>query len=125
MRLCVSDHVTPCRFRLIHIFYSQAHRVFRITRGDFIYTSTSFFTYDSYQCIVAESICTYYSNLSGRPDIFLGSATFKKSGTLLFAESRVQKNRVIVIKKEETRLTASFSIATLLQITGRLQYDYS
>ena len=36
-----------------------------------------------------------------RPDIFLGSGTFKKSGTLLFAKSRVQKNRVIVIQKEK------------------------
>ena len=51
--------------------------------------------------IFAESICTHYSNLSGRPDIFLGSGTFKKSGTLLFAKSRVQKNRVIVIQKEK------------------------
>ena len=50
---------------------------------------------------IAESICTHYSNLSGRPDIFLGSGTFKKSGTLLFAKSRVQKNRVIVIQKEK------------------------
>jgi hypothetical protein len=33
-------------------------------------------------------------------DIFLGSGIFKKSGTLLFAKSRVQKKRVIVIQKE-------------------------
>jgi len=50
---------------------------------------------------IAESICTHYSNLSGRPDIFLGSWTFKKSGTLLFAKSRVQKNRVVVFQKEK------------------------
>ena len=50
--------------------------------------------------LIAESICTQYSNLSGRPDIFLGSGTFKKLGTLLFAKSRVQKNRVIVIQRE-------------------------
>ena len=50
---------------------------------------------------IAESICTHYSNLSGRPDIFLGSWTFKKSGTQLFAKSRVQKNRVIVIQNEK------------------------
>ena len=31
---------------------------------------------------IAESICTHYSNLSGRPDIFLGSGTFKISETL-------------------------------------------
>ena len=29
---------------------------------------------------VAESICTHYSNLSGQPDIFLGSGTLKKQG---------------------------------------------
>jgi hypothetical protein len=34
-------------------------------------------------------------------DIFLGSGTFKKSGTLPFAKSRVQKNRVIAIQKEK------------------------
>ena len=33
-----------------------------------------------YDVIVAESICTQYYNLSGRPDIFLGSGTFKKQG---------------------------------------------
>ena len=27
---------------------------------------------------IAQSICTHYSNLSGRPDIFLGSGTLKK-----------------------------------------------
>ena len=30
--------------------------------------------------LLAESICTHYSNLSGRPDIFLGSGTLKKQG---------------------------------------------
>ena len=30
------------------------------------------------QSTVAKSICTHYSNLSGRPDIFLGSETLKK-----------------------------------------------
>ena len=29
---------------------------------------------------VAQSICTHYSSLSGRPDIFLGSGTLKKPG---------------------------------------------
>ena len=32
---------------------------------------------------------THFSNLSGQPDIFLESGTFKKSGTLLFSKSRV------------------------------------
>ena len=47
--------------------------------------------------IVTESICTHYSNLSGQPDIFLGSAgsgTVQKLGTPCFAKSSVQKNRV-------------------------------
>ena len=48
-----------------------------------------------------QSICTHFSNLSGQPDIFLESGTFKKSGTLLFSKSRVQKNGVIVIQKEK------------------------
>ena len=56
----------------------------------------------------AESICTHYSDLSGRPDIYLGSGTFKKSGTLLFAKSRVQKSRVIVIQKRRDQAASSF-----------------
>ena len=52
---------------------------------------------------IAESICTHYSNLSCQPNIFLGSGTFKKLETLLFAKSRVQKS-----KKEETRLPLLF-----------------
>ena len=36
---------------------------------------------------VAESICTHYSNSSGRLDILLGSGTFKKLGTLLFQKT--------------------------------------
>ena len=49
-----------------------------------------YFLHENYVCIVermillhhviAESICTHYSNLSGRPDIFLGSGTLKKQG---------------------------------------------
>ena len=41
----------------------------------FVASNITALRYDS----VAESICTHYSNLSGRPDIFLGSGTFKKS----------------------------------------------
>jgi hypothetical protein len=44
---------------------------------------------------IAQSICTHYSNLSGRPDIFLGSGTLKKSGP---QKSRVQKNRVFITR---------------------------
>ena len=50
---------------------------------------------------VAESICTQYSNLSGRPDIFLGSETFKKLGTLLFSNTRVKKNQGHCYSKRE------------------------
>ena len=57
-----------------------------------------------FENLFTESICTIYSNLSGRPEIFLGSGTFKKLGTLLFAKSRVQKTRVIVIQKERLPL---------------------
>ena len=46
---------------------------------------------------VAQSICTHYSKLSGQPYIFLGSGTLKKSGP---KKSRMPKNRVIVIQKE-------------------------
>jgi hypothetical protein len=58
---------------------------------------------------VAESICTHYSKLSGQPDIFLGSGTLKKLGTLLFAKSRVQKKQGhCYSKREETRLPLLF-----------------
>ena len=69
---------------------------------------------------VAQSICTHYSNLSGRPDIFLVSGTFKKLGTLLFAKSRVQKNRVTVIQKEKrTGCLISFWIKMTLVTPAR------
>ena len=48
--------------------------------------------------LLAQSICTHYSSLLGRPDIFLGSGTGKKSGPKKY---RLQKNRVIVIQKEK------------------------
>ena len=54
---------------------------------------------------VAQSICNHYSSLSGRPDIFLGSETLKKTGSKIWgAKSRVQKNRVIIIQKEKRQL---------------------
>ena len=53
--------------------------------------------------LVVESICTHYSELSGKPDIFLGSGTFKKSGTLLFFKKQGAKNRAIVIQKEKSQ----------------------
>ena len=45
---------------------------------------------------VAQSICTHYSSLSGRPDIFLGSTTQKNQ-----VQNIDLKNRVIVIQKEK------------------------
>jgi hypothetical protein len=54
----------------------------------------------SIMAIFAQSICTPYSKLSGRPDILLGSGTLKKSGP---KKSRVPKNRVIVIQKENRK----------------------
>ena len=43
----------------------------------------------------AQSICTHYSSLSGRPDIFSGSGTFKKK-----VQNMVQKNQGHSIQKE-------------------------
>ena len=65
--------------------------------------------------LFAESICTHYYNLSGQPNNFLGSGTFKKSWTLLFAKSRVQKTRVIVIQKEK-RLGCLFSFWIIMTL---------
>ena len=57
--------------------------------------------------IGAESICAHYPNLSGQPDIFLGSVTFKKFGTLLFAKSRLQKTGSLLIKKRRDKAASS------------------
>ena len=60
-----------------------------IETGDRLGSSRFSISRDRFENTVAESICTCYSNLSGQPDIFLGSGTFKISGTRLFAKSRV------------------------------------
>ena len=66
--------------------------------GPFIYYVSRFLDFFlTHPHTIAQSICTHYSKLSGRPDIFLGSGTLKKSGP---KKSRVPKNRVIVIQKE-------------------------
>ena len=71
--------------------------------------------------IVVESICTHYSKLSGRPDIFLGSGTLKKSGP---KKSRVPKNRVILIQKENRQLGLfSFEITMTLIFCTLLLLD--
>ena len=61
---------------------------------------------------LAQSICTHYSKLSGRPDIFLGSGTLKKLGP---KKSRVPKNRFIVIQKEN-RQTGLFSFGITMTL---------
>ena len=48
----------------------------------------------------AQSICTHYSSLSGRPDMFLGSENFKKVKNM-GCKKQGAKNRVIVIQKEK------------------------
>ena len=51
---------------------------------------------------IAQSLCTHYSSLSGRPDISLGSGTLKKSGPKYEPEkSREQKTGTLLFKKEE------------------------
>ena len=65
------------------------------------------FLYYSKVATIAESICTQYSKLSGQPDNFLGSGTFKKLGTLLFAKSRVQKKTGSLLYKKRKDQAAS------------------
>ena len=50
-----------------------------------------------------QSICTLIFNLSGGPDIFLGSGTEKKKPGPKYGPEKNQgaKNRVIVIQKEK------------------------
>ena len=54
---------------------------------------------------LAPSICTNYSSLSGRPDIFWGSGTLKKRSKIWVAKSRVQKKQGhCYSKREQARL---------------------
>ena len=53
---------------------------------------------------VAQSICTHYSKLSGRPDIFLGSGTLKKSGP---KKAGCQKTGSLLFKKRIGSLASS------------------
>ena len=46
-----------------------------------------------------QSICTYYSSLSGRPDIFFRVCNFKKGPKYGLQKAGCKKNRVIFIKK--------------------------
>ena len=58
--------------------------------------------------VLAQSICTHYSNLSGRPDIFLGSGTLKKSSPKYGPEkSRVQKTGSLLFKKRRSQAASS------------------
>ena len=61
-----SDFITDI-FPKIHSFYHQSSLV----RG------TDSIIENNMNYIVAQSICTHYSSLSGQPDIFLGSGTLK------------------------------------------------
>ena len=71
----------------------------------FVASNITALRYDS----VAESICTHYSNLSGRPDIFLGSGTFKKSqGPCFFQKAGCKRTGLCYSKIEETRLSLLF-----------------
>ena len=62
----------------------------------------------AFRHILDQSICTLISNLSGRPDICLGSGTLKKLGPKYRVQKAGCKNRVIVIQKEK-RQTGLFS----------------
>ena len=53
---------------------------------------------------IAQSICTHYSSLSGRLDIFWGSVTLKQRSEIWVAKSKVQKN--IVTQKENNNFFA-------------------
>ena len=56
----------------------------------------------------AQSICTHYSSLSGRPDIFLGSGTLKKSGPKYGPEkSREQETGSLLFKKRRGQAASS------------------
>ena len=58
---------------------------------------------------IAESICTLYSNLSGRPDIFLGSGTLKKQGPKYGVQKAgCKKQGHCYSKKEEAAALFSF-----------------
>ena len=62
-----------------------------------------------YVRIVDQSICTLISNLSGRPDIFLGSGTLKKLGPKYGVQKAgCKKQGHCYLKKEETRLSFLF-----------------
>ena len=58
---------------------------------------------------LAESICTHYSKSSGRPGNFLGTGTFKKSGTLVFSKKQgAKKQGHCYSKREKIRLPLLF-----------------
>ena len=54
--------------------------IFSSSRSGFNYKKIHRFRKGQEVNTAAESICTHYSNLSGWPDIFLGSETLKKQG---------------------------------------------
>ena len=50
---------------------------------------------------VAQSICTHYSSLSGRPDIFLGPGTLKKVQNMSCKKQGAKKQDHCYSKREE------------------------
>ena len=62
-----------------------------------------------YYNLETESICTHYSNLSGQPDISLGSGTFKTSGIQLFEKAiKVQKTWSLLCKNRSDQAAFFF-----------------
>ena len=57
---------------------------------------------------IAESICTHYSNLSGRPDIFLGSGTLNIRDPAFCKKQGAKKQGHCYSKRGETRLPLLF-----------------
>ena len=58
---------------------------------------------------IAQSICTHYSNLSGRPDIFLGSGTLKKVQNMGFKKLGAKnQGHSCYSKREEVALLLLF-----------------
>ena len=54
-----------------------------------------------FEYTIAQSICTHYSSLSSRPDIFLGCGTLKYQVQNMDLKKLGAKNRVIANQREE------------------------
>ena len=71
------------------------------------------FTINEYT--IAQSICTHYSSLSSRPDIFLGCGTLKNQVQNMGLKKQGAKNRAIVIQnpKRQPDLFSFWTTMTL------------